>query len=250
MASAPVRNLDETGFRIAGLTQWLHTASTPKLTYYRVTKKRGLMMTGLLGGIAVHDHLSSYFLILDVDHALCNAHHLRELKALIDIEKEPWAKSMSQLLITAQKAIRCAMAEGANALTEAMLSYIVEAYDSLVAQGIAFHEKQTPLPRKPRTRGNSAKRHGHNLVLRFLNFKTETLRFLTNFEVPFTNNLAEQDIRMMKVKMKVSGGFRTMDGAKNFATLRSVISTARKRGWNILRTLTATPDSLRQKLTA
>ncbi len=249
VAQATVRNLDETGFRIAGLTQWLHTASTPDLTYYRVSQKRGAMMSGLVGGVIVHDHFRPYYLIPDVSHALCNAHLLRELKALIDIEKELWARNMSHLLTSANKAVQQAIAQGAKALAEPILRHLVTAYDTLVAEGIALHEQLPPLQR-PSGRGKQAKRPGHNLALRLRNFKTEALRFLHNFEVPFTNNLAEQDIRMMKVKMKISGSFRTMDGAQTFATLRSVISTARKQGWNLLQTLTAPTQTLRTKLKA
>lgn len=249
VAQAPVRNLDETGFRIAGLTQWLHTASTPTLTCYRISKKRGAMMTGLRGGIIVHDHFRPYYLIEGVGHALCNAHLLRELKALIDIEKELWARNMSHLLTTANKAVQQAVERGANVLAEPILRSLVTAYDALVAEGIAFHEQQPPLPR-PLGRGKQAKRPGHNLALRLRNFKTEALRFLCDFRVPFTNNLAEQDIRMMKVKMKVSGSFRTVDGAETFATIRSVISTARKQGWSMIQTLTAPAETLRANLKA
>ena len=100
------------------------------------------------------------------------------------------------------------------------------------------------LGRRPGARGKSARRPGHNLLVRLRDFKTEVLRFLFDFAVPFTNNQAEQDIRMMKVKMKISGGFRTQSGAETFATIRSVLSTARKQGWNLLTALSTTPASL------
>src|SRR5277367_3624187 len=108
----------------------------------------------------------------------------------------------------------------------------------------AFLRRET----KSKTRGRRKQRPGHNLLDRLKKFKTETLRFLTDFDVPFTNNLAEQDLRMMKVKMKISGGFRTLEGARIFALLRSVVSTARKQGFNILQVLTATPERLMQSL--
>jgi transposase len=103
--------------------------------------------------------------------------------------------------------------------------------------------------RKPGARGRQAKRPGHNLLERFRDHRSEVLRFLFDFAVPFTNNLAEQDIRMMKVRMKISGCFRTTDGAQTFATLRSVISTARKQGWNILQTLASPPGAILAALT-
>src|SRR5450759_250979 len=107
-------------------------------------------------------------------------------------------------------------------------------YDAIVSLGLAFHELQPPLERRAGARGKQPRRPGHNLLVRFRDFKADGVRFATDFTVPFTNNQAGQDIRMMKVKMKISGGFRTNAGAETFATLRSVISTARKRGWNIL----------------
>jgi transposase len=244
VAQAPVRHLDETGFRIAGKTQWLHTASTSALTHYRVSEKRGALWKTLQGGVIVHDHFKPYFTLKDVAHALCNAHHLRELKALIDIEKEPWATKMSRLLVTAARAVRGAMEKGQSAVAERISQRIVAVYDAIVLRGLAFHERQPALGRRPGARGRSARRPGHNLLVRLRDFKTEVLRFLFDFTVPFTNNQAEQDIRMMKVKMKISGSFRTQSGAGTFATLRSVLSTARKRGWNLLKTLSTTPSSL------
>ena len=117
-------------------------------------------------------------------------------------------------------------------------------YDAIVRRGLAFHEAQPALARRAGARGRSPKRIGHNLLERLRDFKPAVLRFVFDFAVPFTNNQAEQDIRMMKVKMKISGGFRTWGGAQTFATLRSILSTARKQGANILRTLTAPPAVL------
>lgn len=244
VVQAPVRNLDETGFRISGKTQWLHSASTAALTHYRVSEKRGALWTTLQGGVIVHDHFKPYFTLKGVGHALCNAHHLRELKALMDIEKEPWATKMSRLLVTAARAVRQTVEQGQSAVAERISRRIVTVYDAIVLRGLAFHEQQPALGRRPGARGRSAKRPGHNLLVRLRDFKTEVLRFLFDFAVPFTNNQAEQDIRMMKVKMKISGGFRTQAGAETFATLRSVLSTTRKRGWNLLKTLSNTPASL------
>jgi transposase len=209
-----------------------------------VSEKRGALSTTLQGGVIVHDHFKPYFTLKGVAHALCNAHHLRELKALIDIEKEPWATKMSWLLLTAVRAVRSAVGQGRNVLAERTSRRIVTVYDAIVRRGLAFHEQQPALGRRPGARGRTARRPGHNLLVRLRDFKTEVLRFLFDFAVPFTNNQAEQDIRMMKVKMKISGGFRTKAGAETFATLRSVLSTARKRGWNLLKALSTTPDDL------
>jgi transposase len=247
---APVRHLDETGFRIGGKTQWLHTISTVALTHYRVSEKRGAIPETLVGGIVVHDHFKRYYTLPDVEHGLCNAHHLRELKALIEIEKEPWAKKMFRLLLKANNAVHRAVAQGASILAERIKRRILSLYDAIVAHGLAFHEEQPPLQKRTGTRGRPARRPGHNLVIRLRDFKDDVLRFMSDLKVPFTNNLAEQDIRMMKVKMKISGGFRTTAGAETFADLRSVISTARKRGWNILKTLSSPPKNLIASLSA
>ena len=244
VVQAPVRNLDATGFRIGGKTQWLQSASTAALTHYRVSEKRGALWPTLQGGVIVHDHFKRYFTLKGVAHALCNAHHLRELKALMDIEKAPWATKLSRLLVTAARAVRQAVQQGQSAVAERISRRSVTVYDAIVLRGLACHEQQPALGRRPGARGRSAKRPGHNLLVRLRDFKTEVLRFLFDFAVPFTNNQAEQDIRMMKVKMKISGGFRTQAGAETFATLRSVLSTTRKRGWNLLKVLSNTPASL------
>jgi transposase len=242
--TAPVRHLDETGFRIGGKTQWLHVLSTSLLTHYRACEKRGSIPRTLQGGIIVHDHFKPYYTLAGLRHALCNAHHLRELKALIEIEKEPWALKMFRLLLNACKAVANARASGAVVLVERIKRRILSLYDAIVMRGWIFHEQLPPLVKSPGTRGKSAHRPGFNLLFRLRDFKPDVLRFLEDFAVPFTNNQAEQDIRMMKVKMKISGGFRTKAGADTFATLRSVLSTARKHGWNILNAFLSHPDSL------
>jgi transposase len=244
LAEAPVRNLDETGLRVGGKLQWLHTASTPALTTYRVTEKRGEVTEGLEGGVIVHDHFKPYYSLPGVEHALCNAHHLRELKALIEIEKESWARQMRDVLVDGVKLVREALAHGATALTDAIRGSLLRRYKNIVRRGLAFHRQQPPLSRAVGARGRTPLRPGHNLLNRLHQFRRDVVRFLHDFTVPFTNNLGERDLRMMKVKMKISGGFRTMAGAKTFTRLRSVISTARKQGWNILETLTATPAVL------
>ena len=242
--TAPVRHLDETGFRIGGKTQWLHVLSTPLLTHYRACEKRGSIPQTLQGGVIVHDHFKPYYTLAGLRHALCNAHHLRELKALIEIEKEPWALKMFRLLLKACNAVATAKASGAVALVERIKRRILSLYDAIVMRGWLFHEQLPPLVKTLEPRGKRARRPGFNLLFRLRDFKKDILRFLEDFAVPFTNNQAEQDIRMMKVKMKISGGFRTKAGADTFATLRSGLSTARKQGWNILSSLLSPSEAL------
>ena len=246
---ATVKHVDETGYRIAGVLQWLHVASTWLLTCYRTSAKRGAMLAGVRG-IIVHDFWRPYLTMLGVTHALCNAHHLRELKALIDIEHEPWARSMHRFLRQACHAANRARAHQ-RSLSPRFLAWLSARYDRILAQGFVFHESQPPLGAGlPTPRGRIRRRTGHNLLIRLRNHKDDTLRFLYDPTVPFTNNQAERDLRMMKVRQKISGGFRSETGARTFATLRTVLSTARKQGWNILATLTTPPAILTQNLRA
>ncbi|MGH6840351.1 MAG: IS66 family transposase [Methylocella sp.] len=244
VAAAKVRHLDETGFRIAGSLQWLHTTSSLAFTFYRAVEKRGAIPEDLHGGVVVHDHFLPYRRLDAVDHAFCNAHILRELKGLIEFDHEPWAEGMRDLLLAANLAVNKAREAGARALAPDQREALVERYWAAVRLGLAFHRDLPKLAAKANPRGRTKHRPGHNLLQRLKTFQTETLRFLTDFDVPFTNNLAEQDLRMMKVKMKISGSFRTLEGAQIFARLRSVVSTARKHGCNSLQILTAAPDQI------
>ncbi len=221
LTTAPVKHLDETGFRVEKKTQWLHVMSNKEATVYRISPNRGKMFANLLGTI-IHDCFKSYYALIGVLHALCNAHLLRELKALTQFEKEPWAWVMALLL------------RSANQYPEKKARIIV-LYDLIVAKGLHYHESLEPLAKGKR--GRQKRRIGHNLLLRLKNHKNDVLRFLSDPQVAFTNNLAEQDLRMMKVKMKISGGFRTMQGAKTFCTIRSFTSTCRKQGINIFQAI-------------
>ncbi len=250
VAEAKVRCLDETGYRIAGKLHWLHTTSSLAFTFYRAGEKRGDIPTDLRDGVVVHDHFLPYRGMDTVEHAFCNAHILRELQALIEFEKEPWAELMRAVLLDANAAVNVAREAGASALPPEAIAVFVERYWAAVRLGLAFHRQLPKLETKSPGRGRPKQRPGQNLLERLKTFKTETLRFMSDFDVPFTNNLAEQDLRMMKVKMKISGCFRTLDGAKIFASLRSVVSTARKQGANILQTLAASPNQIMRALIA
>ena len=250
VVAAKVRHLDETGFRIGGKTRWLHSTSTAVYTLYRIGETRGDVPRTMADGVIVHDHFKPYYTLRGPLHALCNAHHLRELQALIEIEKEAWAGVMHELLCAANKQVRQAKAGDAVALAEADRQRIAAAYDAALVMGFDLHEGQAPLVRRPGARGRPPRRTGHNLLLRLRDCKDDVLRFIADFDVPFTNNQAERDIRMMKLRMKISGGFRTLAGAETFATMRSVISTIRKHGINILRALTMPTGDLVDLLSA
>ena len=149
---------------------------------------------------------------------------------------------MQRLLRRACHATNLARDRGVP-LKPGLIALIEHRYNAILVEGLAFHEAQPALA-KARRRGRPPRRVGHNLLLRLGTRKQDVLRFLTDPDVPFTNNLAEQDGRMMKLRQKISGGFRSEDGAKDFAVIRSVLSTARKQGWNMLQTLTAEPARL------
>lgn len=242
-----VKHLDETGFRIAGRTQWLHVLSTPWLTHYRTHGKRGSVLQGLQG-ILVHDHWAPYFTLPGVLHAMCNAHHLRELEALLKIDGEDWAGRMQRLLRLAHRVVRRARERGIP-LPRWLRKRLEAVYDELVQEALDYHEALPPLrPPKPGRRGRKKRRPGHNLALRLCQRRESVLRFLTDAQVPFTNNQAEQDLRMMKLRMKISGSFRSEQGARDFATLRSVLSTAKKQGQNRIQVLLHGPEALQASL--
>lgn len=214
LKNAAVKHLDETGVRIDGVLMWLHVISNGLMTYYHISKKRKSLIDGVTG-IVVHDHWKPYFTMLRVLHALCNAHHLRELRNLYENYGEIWAFDMYQLLCQLNKNKEKVTIESAH-----------HDYDQIIKDGLAYHESLLPLSGRKR-------RDGHNLAIRLHKFKDETLRFLTNENVPFTNNQAEQDIRMMKVRQKISGCFRTMKGAQDFCIIRGFLSSCRKNKVNL-----------------
>ncbi len=216
---APVKGADETGMRIEKKTQWFHVLCTSLLTYYRVHSKRGSLLEDI-EGIVIHDHWKPYLKLLLALHAFCNAHHIRELKAIHGLDLELWADKMRSLLIRASKFVQP---------TAEDIRTIELEYDHIIQQGLDYHTNLGPPSHNSRK-----KRKGHNLLLRLQKFKTETLRFLHNSDVPFTNNLSERDLRMIKLQQKVSGCFRTFQGAQNFAAIRSFVSTVRKQNGSVI----------------
>jgi transposase len=232
---------DETGVRISGKLWWWHTASTPTLTHYTVHRKRGREGSdagGVLpefGGIAVHDAWSPYFQY-GCAHALCNAHHLRELQAAVEREGQPWARELIALLVAAHRQVEAARVAGASALAAGATEAIVGDYRRWVAAGLEANPPAPPAsaagggPKK----GRRAQSRTRNLLLRLERYERETLAFLFDFEVPFDNNLAERDLRMLKVQQKVSGCFRSEGGALWFGRIRGYLSTMRKQAQPML----------------
>ena len=221
-----VKLSDETGMRVGKKTNWMHVLCDQWVTYLKHQEKRKVQYEGLKG-ILIHDHYNSYLQLPDVTHAFCNAHILRELKALKEYEKEPWATEMHSLL---QKMNR---AKNENRLNEKKAKFFEGVYEKILNRGLDYHESLGPLEHKKK-RGREKRRIGHNLLLRLQEHQHGTLLFMNKRDVAFTNNQAERDLRMVKVKQKVSGCFRTIAGVQNFAINRSYIATAKKNGRNIL----------------
>lgn len=238
LIQADVAHADETGFYIQGQRVWLHSVSNEELTYYEPHAQRGQKATqdiGILpqfGGTLVHDAWPAYFRYQLLYHALCNAHHLRDLTALVENDQQQWAALMITCLLEAKQLVTTAYQAGQTHLPADSLERIHQLYQAIVWLGF----DENPLPKTcflPDKRGRPKKTKARNLVERFDQHQEAILRFVHDFKVPFDNNLAERDIRMMKVQQKISGCFRSWDGARQFCRLRSYISTIRKQGLSV-----------------
>jgi transposase len=245
LTCAQVAHFDESGLRVAGQTQWLHVASTDSLTHYDVHPKRGqeaMQDIGILpnfGGCAVHDHWKSYQSFDQCTHAYCNAHHLRELQFITDQYAQAWAQDMAQLLRDAKAEVE-ELATVADALPPDRIAHFEQRYAAILQQG--FTANPPPDKPPPKKRGRIKQSPPKNLLDRLDRHKPEVLAFMSDFSIPFDNNLAERDVRMIKVKQKVSGSFRTSHGAKTFCALRSYISTVRKQGGTVISALQSALD--------
>ncbi len=236
LCGSPVLHVDESGARTANKLHWLHTAGTDAFTFYGIHEKRGAeamnhfdILPNFSGRI-IHDFWKPYF-TFDCTHGLCNAHILRELIFLHEQENQIWAAEMHDLLLE----IRNFVNSHCGQLTEEQKAPWLVRYREIIARGW----QANPMVQKPfKKRGRPKRSKAQNLLLRLGDYEDSVLAFLHDSQVPFTNNLAEQDIRMLKVRLKVSGCFRTLKGAKQFARIRSYLSTLRKQGRNILDNIT------------
>lgn len=237
--AAAVAHFDETGLRVNSKLWWLHVASTAELTYYFVHSKRGraaidqMNVLPTFKGISVHDGWSSYF-AYGCRHALCNAHHLRELRFVVERYGQPWADEMMTLLVDIKRAVDSAKANGDSALHSLQRIVFEQRYLQILANGFEANPPPTVDEDAPKKRGRVKQSRPRNLLDRLQKHQAAVLAFMVDFRVPFDNNQAERDVRMMKLKQKISGCFRSLVGAQQFCRIRGYISTMKKQGISVL----------------
>lgn len=234
---ADVAHFDESGLYVNAKRHWLHVYSTEDFTYYASHEKRGQIAMQDIGilpdfnGTAVHDHWKSYF-TFPCKHALCNTHHLRELKYVAEQYQQSWAQDMAKLLCEIKNKVDIEKTHR-NCLDDRLLKDYKQKYDEILDEAA----KANPPPQQKtekRKRGRPKQSEPKNLLDRLRDYAHETLAFMYDFNVPFDNNLAERDVRMIKVQQKISGTFRSEVGAKYFCRIRGYISTVKKQKFNVL----------------
>jgi transposase len=229
---APVLHSDETSVRRAGTLAWAHVSCTARLTHYAIHPKRGTEATDAIGilpayrGVSVHDGWKPYRTYTACRHALCNIHHLRELTFLEEEYRQTWAKDLKGLLLAMKAAVETARTRGEPALPAAERRAFVARYEELLAAGLAANP---PPERRPSQRGRVKQSPACNLLERLWLGKAEVLAFLDDLTIPFDNNQAEQDLRMLKVQQKIAGSFRADTGSAAFARIRGYGASLRKQ---------------------
>jgi transposase len=249
LRDAAVLHHDETGLRVAGSAgaglQWTHVTCTKDLTHYARHAARGAAALEAIGilpgytGVSIHDGWTSYRHYTACRHALCNAHHLRELTFMEEALNQAWASQLKALLREMHVAVAQARAVGATSLERLVRGHFVARYEALLADGVAQNPQPPPPAGQPRRRGRRKQSPARNLLDRLWTFQQEVLAFLDDFAIPFDNNQAERDLRPIKIQQKISGSFRSELGADAFCNLRSVLSTWRKQGRSALQVLEA-----------
>jgi transposase len=230
LLNSPVCHADETGINVNGKRIWLHNLSNEKCVLYHPDPKRGkdamdqMKILENYKGVLCHDHWKPYYKYKKCTHSLCNAHHLRELERAFEQDNQSWAKRMSKLLVEINDLM---IDSERDVLSSIEIKTFQARYNEILEKG----KKECPLSEKiPGQKGRIKKSKSRNLLERLDCYQEDTLRFMKEAAVPFTNNMGENDLRMTKVQQKISGCFRSMDGAQEFSLIRSYLVTARKNG--------------------
>jgi len=246
LLQSPVIHSDETGVRIKGIRNWLHVACTANMTYYFAHPKRGSEAMDEMGilqnykGVIVHDFWKAYYKYL-CDHGLCDTHLLRELTNISENYEQKWSGQMEDLLLVIKGCVD-ETRETSDSLTARQIKDFETMYDYITKMGLEENPPPLDLDTKPKKRGRKKQTKPKNLLDRFVGYKGDILRFMYDFKVPFANNLAERDVRMMKVQQKISGTFRSVQGACSFCRIRGYISTVKKNELSVIDAIGAVFD--------
>jgi len=241
LISSSVIHNDETGLQVNNALFWMHTTGTDSWTHYACHPKRGkeamddIGILPFLKGTSQHDFWKSYLKYDHCKHALCGAHHLRDLEYIYERYEQPWAKAMKRLLCDIKAKVDAAKEQG-DSLDQRTLSAFKRQYDKIIEDGYRANPPPEPKEQK-RKRGRPKKGEPLNLLDRFRDHPAEVLAFMYDFRVSFDNNLAERDIRMVKLQQKISGTFRSVQGAQMFCRIRGYLSTVKKQNLNILQAI-------------
>src|SRR5659263_125325 len=238
LSQSPVIHSDETGSRINGQRHWLHVACTSQMTYYMIHAKRGSVAMDAMGilpgfiGTAVHDFWKPYFKY-SCNHSLCNTHLTRELTGIYENYSQPWSNEMKALLLEIKSCVGDKR-KISDHLEPDQIRNFEEKYDAMIKIGLEENPPPLILQDQAKKRGKKKQSTAKNLLDRFNGYKDDILRFMHDFEVPFENNQAERDVRMMKVQQKISGTFRSTQGAASFCRIRGYISTVKKNKLSVI----------------
>ncbi len=234
LKTAPIAHADETGMHVSGKLYWLHVVATTLLTWIGCHARRGREAIDAFGiltafvGTLIHDGWKPYRDLI-CTHALCNAHHLRELTFVFEEMGQAWANRLIDLLVDALDEVK--------ALDSPLPANRMEHYRMQYAEILAEGEAHNPRAPPSGKRGKTKQSKSRNLLDRLTLYTDDVWRFATDHGVPFSNNVAERDVRMPKVKQKISGGFRTLAGLETFCTIRSYLATLHKQGTNTFHAL-------------
>ena len=242
LLDTPVAGADETGMRAEGSLHWLHIMRDEQWTLYYLSEKRGCEAMDAMGilltftGVLVHDHWKPYFTYAAV-HVLCNAHHLRELQGVVDRDDNHLALRMMKLLRLSWHYCKGFKRIGMMLMPSTVRERIEDIYDRILKRALTKEAAYMEKKRQELGRKKVKNTKAYNLFKRLSEFKAETLRYLSDFSIPFDNNGSERDARMAKLKQKISGCFRSDDGGSMFTRIRSYLSSAKKQGMNIFQSL-------------